>query len=209
MLMMMLNNGRFQEGHDQDEVVRQLLRRDWSDMRVTVEGWLEKITEHNDPKKAFKIALIKDAVVTLPNRERYELSHNWIQKAETLKDILEGTKVRFTARVRAYSKQSGHETAGFTLPDNVEVVTPSALAVAKKDIAVEKPKPSLAVGVQLVALLEETKKEVERLGGVARVRAFVEFVEAQGGVENVKALLELSSRLGGVGALQSLLPFMG
>jgi hypothetical protein len=157
----------------QDLEVKAMLEERWLGERVTLEGLLMVTQHHPNPKFNHLTTKIEDVTVILPNKEKHHLSHTWIQKSETLKDVPEGTKIRFTATIKTYHKRDGTTSVGFHLPFNCEVLTAAALATAK---AVPTQPPTGNVVMQFTALLAKAKSEMDRLGGSEALKQLLPFL---------------------------------
>jgi hypothetical protein len=191
-----------------DSEVKEVLA-DYLDQRIMIEGILERVTDqaHRDGK-GFKVALVQEITVTLPNKSRYELSHNWLQRAESLVGIDPGTKIRCSVRVRQYTRKTGEKAVGFSYPTDVAIVKPVAFCTvqAPEPIPPKPPSPPPAPATPSpVAVLIETTEAVNRFGGAAAVSAFLASVETLGGWPAARALETLTERLGGIEDAQKLL----
>jgi hypothetical protein len=195
-----------QNGHiDTEQRVHDILRDDWAHHRVTVEGRFDHAKIMTKGTREYWVALVTDIVITLPTRAQYELNHCWIRKAETLQHCTPGCKVKFSARVEPYDKADGSKRAGLNIPIEVQITTPPALTLAKKEIVpTAPPAPS---GAHVIELLTRVYDEITALGGVGPVSDYLGVYQAFGG-GNVRRLHELMSDLGGPDALLMVMKFM-
>jgi hypothetical protein len=146
------------------------------------------------------------------------LSHTWIQRAETLKDVPIGSKVRFTASVRTYNKRTGEESTGFKFPDEIVVLKPIVFPsqasrspiVAMPSPAQPAPQPRLipATPANTLEILLSTKDVVDKLGGTATVSMFLDSVTSIGGWERVREVEKLTQMLGGVEDVRKVLAIL-
>ena len=112
-----------------DSQVKALLLDHWLGERIALEG----IVDHSELKGSRYVTLVQNLTLTLPTREQYALSHTWLQKSDTLKDLVRGTRFRCSARIRSYVNNKTNETsAGFTLPDQPQVIEYRTEAAARK-----------------------------------------------------------------------------
>jgi hypothetical protein len=196
-----------------DSEVKEVLA-DWLDQRVMIEGILERVNDqaHRDGK-SFKVALVQEIVVTLPNKARYELSHNWVQRAESLVGIDPGTKIRCSVRVRQYTRKTGEKAVGFSYPVDVAIVKPVAFCAMQAPETIPSkmtspsPPPALATPSPLELLLQ-TNEVVARFGGAAAVSAFLASVASLGGWDAVSEVETMAQRLGGIDDAQKLLAML-
>jgi hypothetical protein len=179
-----------------------------------IEGILERVTDqsHRDGK-GFKVALVQEITVTLPNKARYELSHNWLQRAESLIGIDPGTKIRCSVRVRQYTRKTGEKAVGFSYPTDVAIVRPVAFCAVQTPEPIPpkttppSPPPARPAPSPLELLLQ-TNEAVARFGGAAAVSAFLASVASLGGWPAVREVETLVQRLGGIEDAQKLLAML-
>jgi hypothetical protein len=193
-----------------DEEVKAILKESWLGERVMLEAILAVTQPHPNPRKNYLTTKVEDVTIVLPNKERHHLSHTWLQKSEAIKDVPQGSKIRFTATITTYYRgQAGTPAVGFTMPFNCEVLTASALATAKASVKAAAAAPAPNVIEQFTALLAKAKSEMDRLGGKPKLDVFLRICDDMGGMDNVAGWIDLVEDIGGVDKLNQLLPFLG
>jgi hypothetical protein len=205
--MTMIDNGQAAKA-SKAEAQRQILA-EWLDRRVVVQGHLQKLATAGS-KKPRQVALFEDCEVTLPNKERHDLGHVWLQNAEPLRDVTVGDRVRCSCRVSVYKRYvDGVETRSYNLcyPNEIQVVKPVALTTPEPK-PVEPPKPPAPpapAAVNPLQVLLRIKGVVEGCGGMEAVQGLLAAVEGVGGWDKAVEVKGLAAELGGTEALRTVL----
>jgi len=193
-----------------DDQVQAILRDNWLGERITIEGSLSKVTDPVNPKQHRKVALVTDLKLILPNKEHYELSHSWLQKAEPLNDVPPGSRLRCTVKVRSYTKANGESAIGFTYPGNIEVINPPVFRAAVKEAIKEvqqRPIVQATLKSNLQTLID-LKANIERAGGKDKIIAVLAAIDALGGWEAIAAVKDLAASAGGADTLRAYLDLL-
>jgi hypothetical protein len=192
-----------------DGRVHAMLLENWFRRRIQVEGEYQRFHYNTKGKEPKYVALLDTLKLTLPNRETHALSHCWLQKADELKSYELGSKIRCSVLVRFYIKDT-IKRASLNLPTDITVITPSALTVAKREIAAAPPAAPPAApasGAQLVQLLGRVQEQIGKLGGVESINAYItEYSRI--GAEKVGQLHHLMADLGGIETFRQVLKFL-
>lgn len=105
-----------------------LARRDkvlgpWLGERITIKGVYERYATRDRRGTALVVCLAQDVEVTLPNLERHDIGHVWIQHAETMKELREGDRFTATCRISTYAKE-GENHYNLTYPNQIQCMPP-------------------------------------------------------------------------------------
>jgi hypothetical protein len=192
-----------------DRQVKALLIDHWLGERITLEG----IVDHSELKGSRYVTLVQNLTLTLPTREQYYLSHTWLQKSDTLKDLARGTRFHCTARVRSYVNTKLNETsAGFTLPDQPQVMEAAPALRAMQTTqeqtiatAVGAPRTPTPEARNPMQILLHLKSSVEALGGTEQVLTILAAIESAGGLDKVLAVHKLAEAMEGADNLKAVL----
>jgi hypothetical protein len=158
--------------------------------------------------------LLRDLEVTLPNRERHQIAHSWVQKADTLKKCEPGSRVSFRATVRSYlDRKTGRRKWGFHFPSSPLVVQepPPALCQTREvgpvPVSVppmprkgQTPRPTVLEALETARrLLDEVGIEAVRTVfalGLEKTGEIFNMADALGGVQDAEKVLGMM-RAGG------------
>jgi hypothetical protein len=190
-----------------DDRVHALLLEHWFRQRIHVEGAFQRLHYNTKTKEPKYVALLDTLKLTLPNKEIHNLSHSWIQRADELKTYETGSRIRCSVLIKYYTKDTV-KRASLNLPTDVVVITPSALSLAKKEIAASPPAvPPPAAPASGVQLLGRVQEQIGHLGGVESVDSYFREYERLG-TEKVGQIHALVAELGGVEAFRQVLKYL-
>jgi hypothetical protein len=197
----------------EDDRVHAMLLAQWFRQRIHVEGEFQRLHYNTSCKTPKYVALLDTLKVTLPNKETHNLSHSWVQKADELKAYEIGSKIRCSVLIKYYLKDTV-KRASLNLPAEIVVINPSALSLAKREIAAAPPAApptpppaAPASGVQLIQMLSRVQEQVGQLGGVESIDAYMREYSRLG-AEKVGQLHHLMADLGGIETFQQVLKFL-
>jgi hypothetical protein len=190
-----------------NDIERRTVLADWAGKVVRVQGRLVKYSSNKNPTHIFLVALIDDIEVTLPNRERHDLGHGWMQHVETMKDIVpEYARFSCDCKVRMYM-HNNQECWGLTYPHNVkkleEPVALMSTPPPPPPTASPPPRPDPPAN-PLTAILK-LKAELDELGGADKILALCAAVEEAGGWERALRVKALVDAVDGLNNLRQLL----
>jgi hypothetical protein len=186
---------------------RRLFLADWAGQQVCLSGLLVNFGRNKNPTNPFPIAKVREIEITLPNRQRHELDHVWLQHSETLQGVVQpGSHFVCDCRVKMYMSND-QECWGLTYPNKVRRIgEPTAMITASNGALLPAPsaisKPPMMdflTGLKFITSfqierIEEIRDLVAKLENgwddLEKVRAFAESIGGWDKIEEVVSLLK-------------------